>query len=205
MDAAQVFAAPEMMELKLHQIAFADLLILNKADLVGRDEIARIRAWLDEHFHRYRLVEATRGEGPLEILLSAGRFDPTQVEYKPSPHRDCKSPHCDHSRHGRAEIFKAWSYETISRSCSRPCAKPRANSPRAPTAAKASSSPSSFACPWASAITSIKARSRRATTDFSFSNLSRLKRSVKLRRLSELLAPWIQIWLQNFLLVISGL
>ena len=80
MDAAQIFAAPEMMELKLRQIAFADMLILNKADLVSRDEIARIRAWLDEHFHRYRLVEATRGEVPLEILLSAGRFDAAQLD-----------------------------------------------------------------------------------------------------------------------------
>jgi G3E family GTPase len=37
-DASQVFAAPETMELKLRQIAFADMLILNKADLVSRDD-----------------------------------------------------------------------------------------------------------------------------------------------------------------------
>jgi G3E family GTPase len=73
MDAAQIFAAPEMMELKLRQIAYADMLILNKIDLVDAAEIARIRAWLDEYFHRYRLVETKRGEVPLEILLSAGR------------------------------------------------------------------------------------------------------------------------------------
>ena len=30
MDAEQIFAAPEMMELKLRQVAFADMLILNK-------------------------------------------------------------------------------------------------------------------------------------------------------------------------------
>ena len=80
-DAAQIFAAPEMMKLKLLQIAYADMLILNKADLVSREEIAKIKAWLDEHFHRYRLVEATRGEVPLEILLSAGRFDATQLDF----------------------------------------------------------------------------------------------------------------------------
>ena len=33
-DAEQIFAAPEMMELKLRQVAFADMLILNKVDLV---------------------------------------------------------------------------------------------------------------------------------------------------------------------------
>ena len=41
-DAEQIFAAPEMMELKLRQVAFADMLILNKVDLVAREEIERI-------------------------------------------------------------------------------------------------------------------------------------------------------------------
>ena len=59
MDAEQIFAAPEMMELKLRQVAFADMLILNKVDLVSDEEIERIKAWLDDRFHRYRLVEAS--------------------------------------------------------------------------------------------------------------------------------------------------
>ena len=63
-DAAQVFAVPELMELKLRQIAFADMLILSKTDLVGREEVGRITSWLDGHFHRYRLVEAPRGDVP---------------------------------------------------------------------------------------------------------------------------------------------
>ena len=109
-DASQIFAAPEMMELKLRQIAFADMLILNKTDLVGGDDIGRIRAWLDEHFHRYRLVESTRGDVPLEILLSAGRFDPAQLDTKPHHHHDCADPHCDH--HNHTDVFSTWSYQT---------------------------------------------------------------------------------------------
>ena len=115
-DAAQIFAVPEMMELKLRQIAFADMLILNKADLVGRDEIGRIRAWLDEHFHRYRLVEATRGDVPLEILLSAGRFDPAQLDAGTHHNHDCADPHCDHQEHhdhhDHTAVFSTWSFET---------------------------------------------------------------------------------------------
>ena len=57
-DAEQIFAAPEMMKLKLRQVAFADMLILNKVDLVT-PEIGRVKAWLDDRFHRYRLVEAS--------------------------------------------------------------------------------------------------------------------------------------------------
>jgi G3E family GTPase len=110
MDASQIFAVPEMMELKLRQIAFADMLILNKTDLVRPDEIARIKAWLDEHFHRYRLVEGTRGEVPLEILLSAGRFDAAQVDQDSSHHHACDNTHCDHG--GHTDTFSTWTYET---------------------------------------------------------------------------------------------
>ena len=112
-DAERVFAEPEMRELKLRQIAYADMLILNKVDLVGREEITRIKSWLDEHFHRYRLIEATRGDVPLEILLSAGRFDSEQLDRKASHrHQPCHEPHCDLHHHDHAHIFSTWSYET---------------------------------------------------------------------------------------------
>ena len=120
-DAEQVFAAPEMMELKLRQVAFADMLILNKVDLVAPEEIERIKAWLDGRFHRYRLVQTSRGNVPLEILLSVGRFDPSRLDATP-PHEepshssDCDDPDCGHHLHGHGhdhtQLFKTWSYET---------------------------------------------------------------------------------------------
>ncbi|MCW0002009.1 GTP-binding protein [Pararhizobium sp. YC-54] len=120
-DAEQVFAAPELMELKLRQVAFADMLILNKVDLVATEEIERIKAWLDERFHRCRLVQASHGNVPLEILLSVGRFDPMQLGVAPpvedfdhSP--NCSDHNCGHRLHYRrenhAERFGTWSYET---------------------------------------------------------------------------------------------
>ena len=109
-DAEQVFAAPEMMELKLRQIAFADMLILNKVDLVTPEEIERIKAWLDDRFHRIRLVEACGGDVPLEILLSVGRFDPSQLD---SPALDDHVDCADHGHaHDHSQLFKTWSYET---------------------------------------------------------------------------------------------
>ena len=120
-DAEQIFAAPEMMELKLRQVAFADMLILNKVDLVTPEEIERIKAWLDDRFHRYRLVEASGGNVPLEILLSVGRFDPAQLDATPPHHQpdhppDCDDPDCGHHVHGHrndhTQVFRTWSYET---------------------------------------------------------------------------------------------
>ena len=92
-DAEQIFAVPELMELKLRQVAFADMLILNKVDLVTREEIERIKAWLDDRFHRYRLVESSGGDVPLDILLSVGRFDPAQLDDTPPHHRPDHAPH----------------------------------------------------------------------------------------------------------------
>src|SRR5262245_38409790 len=107
-DAEQVFAAPETMELKLRQAAFADMLILNKVDLVAPEQVERIKAWLDERFDRYRLVQASRGDVPLEILLSVGRFDPARLD------ADCGS-HVHGHEHDHQQAFGTWKYETDER------------------------------------------------------------------------------------------
>ena len=125
MDAEQVFTAPEQMQLKLWQIAAADMLILNKVYLVNRKQIEKIKSWLDEYFHRYRLIEAERCEVPLEILLSGGRFDATQLDSTllrgervaegrvRGEHHDCHDPHCRHPHHNdHTHTFSTWSYET---------------------------------------------------------------------------------------------
>ena len=106
-DAEQVFAAPEVEQLKLWQIACADMLILNKVDLVDGTQLERIYAWLDEHFHRVRVVEASHCDVPLEILLSAGRFDPARLENEAHHHA-----HGEHHQHDDASAFSTWSYET---------------------------------------------------------------------------------------------
>ena len=106
-DAEQIFAAPEMMELKLRQVAFADMLILNKVDLVTREEIERIKAWLDDRFHRYRLVEASGGNVPLEILLSVGRFDPSRLDGTPPDDESDHPPGCDDRDCGHRDSWAA--------------------------------------------------------------------------------------------------
>lgn len=114
-DAEQIFNAPELMELKIFQMACADMVILNKADLVDVKQIAKIRAWLDSRFRRYRLIEACRGDVPLAVLMSVGRFDPVQLDANAySEEGDCADPDCDHQRRDRDHVkaFSTWSYET---------------------------------------------------------------------------------------------
>jgi len=112
-DASQLFAAPEQMQLKNRQIAYSDMLILSKTDLVSREEVGRIRLWLDDRIGRYRLVEAPRGEVPMEILLSSGRFDPSQIEADHAPADQCASGNCHHESHQHhTSTFSTWSFQT---------------------------------------------------------------------------------------------
>ncbi len=103
-DADQVFAHPEyppLLDLKLRQVGFADMLILNKVSLAGPGQVEKVRAWLDEHFSRLRIVETDYCQVPYEILLGVGRFDPARA-----------GPSCDLDGHHPATMFSTWSYET---------------------------------------------------------------------------------------------
>ena len=103
-DAEQVFAHPEyppLMDLKLRQVGFADMLILNKVDLAGPEQVEKVRAWLDDHFNRLRIVETNYCEVPYEILLGVGRFNPAQASIN------------SHAvEHDHSKVFSTWSYET---------------------------------------------------------------------------------------------
>ena len=122
-DADQVFAHPEyppLMDLKLRQVGFADMLILNKVDLAGPEKVQQVRAWLDDRFNRLRIVETNYCEVPSEILLGVGRFDPAQADlnFHALEHSctdaDCHEHHLGHGdhKHDHSKVFSTWSYET---------------------------------------------------------------------------------------------
>ena len=117
-DADQVFAHPEyppLLELKLRQVGFADMLILNKVDLAGPEQVKKVRAWLDEYFSRLRVVETNYCEVPYEILLGVGRFDPVRANSTThSASESCTDSACkdDHHQHDHSQVFSTWSYRT---------------------------------------------------------------------------------------------
>jgi G3E family GTPase len=113
-DAEAVFTHgdnADLSALKIRQIAFADMVILNKVDLVGPEHIEVIREWIGHYLNRIRIIEAVHCDVPLEILLAVGRFDPENVL---TLHNDAAArnngQHHDHDslRH----TFDTWSYES---------------------------------------------------------------------------------------------
>jgi G3E family GTPase len=103
-DAEQAFAYPEypgVEELKMRQIGFSDMVILNKVDLVEEPELQQVRDWINERMNRVRIVEAVACDVPLEILLAVGRFDPLQLAGEE-----------DHGHNHHDQSFSTWSFET---------------------------------------------------------------------------------------------
>ncbi len=115
-DSEGVFAHGDnemLNRLKLRQIAFADLVILNKVDLVGPEHIEVIRDWIDQQIHRIRIIETTMCDVPLEILLAVGRFDPANaISQCSTEHTGDDSHDRDHHHaHGSVnKLFETWSY-----------------------------------------------------------------------------------------------
>ena len=70
-DAAGIEAIPpSSLELVRRQLANADLIVFNKADLVSGADLVALRQRLT--YPRARVVEATYGDVPLELLLGLG-------------------------------------------------------------------------------------------------------------------------------------
>jgi len=110
-DAVGIFADGDnerLNLLKLRQIGFADMVILNKTDLVGPEHIEVIREWIGHHIQRVRVVEATQCDVPLDILLAVGRFRGVNEAAQPE-HADGE-PH--HGHDGNDRMFETWSYES---------------------------------------------------------------------------------------------
>ncbi|MCB0934101.1 MAG: GTP-binding protein [Mycobacterium sp.] len=94
----------QLTALKLRQIAFADLVVLNKTDLVGPAHIEVIRDWIGLHLKRIRIVETSHGDAPLEVLLGSGRFDPSRMPPEDAHTHQKAGPHVER-----------WSYRTRAR------------------------------------------------------------------------------------------
>ena len=106
-DTEQVFmdaGNPYLTMLKLQQIGFSDMVILNKVDLVDDEQLQRVKDWINSKMRRVRMVEAVQCDVPLEILLAVGRFDPQKLVAADNGH------HHEPTDHGHE--FSTWSFET---------------------------------------------------------------------------------------------
>ena len=110
-------------ELALDQIATADMVVLNKIDLVDNLKRERLADFIRNRVPRARIFKAKYGRVPLNLVLGVGAYDPHRFAGKSSldihvhadafaqdhDHADERDhePHTDHTL-----VFNTWCYRT---------------------------------------------------------------------------------------------
>jgi len=97
--------------LKIRQIGYSDLVVLNKVDLVTPAHVEVIREWIGAHLRRIRIVEAVHCNVPLEILLAVGRFDPANMVQQ-TDDINIEFQDVTVGTRSAGEMFNTWSYES---------------------------------------------------------------------------------------------
>jgi len=106
-DAKHVLQQLETSEEAAEQIAFADVILLNKTDLVAKDELVAIERKIREVNATARLHKMTRGDIPLDAIMGLHAFDldrVTEIDPHFLPDHDCDDACAhhdhDHDHHG---------------------------------------------------------------------------------------------------------
>jgi G3E family GTPase len=92
------------------QLTVADLIVINKIDLVTPEQIAALkRKWL---YPTARVIETSFGRVPIDLLLDTGRFDPAKLLTRPTRevHVHERSG-ADHPHHDHSLTFSAYSWQ----------------------------------------------------------------------------------------------
>jgi G3E family GTPase len=87
------------------QIAFADVIVLNKIDLVSADDLTRIESAIHSINHTAKIIRTTRCAVPLDQILGLGSFDLDEIlRREPDFLKEEEHDHecgddCDHHHH----------------------------------------------------------------------------------------------------------
>ena len=116
-------------ELALDQIAMADIVVLNKVDLVNDEKREELAAFVKDLVPRARILETTHGKVPLDLVLGVGTYDLRRFSGKSGldvhVHADGEAHDHDHAHgsedehhhehsheHDHTLVFNTWSYTT---------------------------------------------------------------------------------------------
>jgi G3E family GTPase len=85
------------------QVQVADIVVLNKVDLIGAEGLAPVKQLVREVAPRSRILEATYGRIPLELALGAGQWGPGPRAFELSAERTTEEGAHDHR-----DQFSTW-------------------------------------------------------------------------------------------------
>ena len=90
----------EMATLARTQVEDADIIVLNKVDLVDGNELAAVKSQLYDVAPRLRILEATGGRVPLNLMLSSGIHSVSRAQHATASHGQADHP--------AGHLFSTW-------------------------------------------------------------------------------------------------
>lgn len=121
-DAEQFLTVPrENVVLAMNQVGVADIVVLNKVDLVDAAGLEAVRRRVREIIKTARIVETVNADVPLPVMLNVGAFDPARLTSRPAmdvhthsaagahdhDHDDHHHEHTDHTT-----VFETWTWRS---------------------------------------------------------------------------------------------
>lgn len=79
--------------LHIEQVEFADVVIINKTDLVGPKTLAQVESTIQALNPGVVMIRSERGVVPLESVLATGRFDMDEAQQKPAWIKELQGEH----------------------------------------------------------------------------------------------------------------
>lgn len=106
-------------DLAIDQIAVADMVVINKIDLLSSEDLQTVRDFIHRMLPTTRILETTFGRVPLELVLGVGNYAVDRLEQAwLRPEKDVhvhgvdeESNHDDHHEHtDHTLVFSTWSW-----------------------------------------------------------------------------------------------
>lgn len=115
-DAEQLYTLEhEYAVLAMNQVGMADIVIINKVDLVEEAQLQRVRDYVRRIIKDARIMEAVQCQVPIELLLNVGHYDDERILTASSQdvhvHEAGEAHH--HHHHDHSLIFDTWSWVSM--------------------------------------------------------------------------------------------
>jgi G3E family GTPase len=123
-DAEQFLSIPrENAVLAMNQVGVADLVVLNKVDLVEAELLEQVRRRVRDIVKTARIFEATQADVPMPILLGTGAFDAARLTSRPTldvhthavedaHDHDHAHEHHHHEHTDHTTVFETWTWRS---------------------------------------------------------------------------------------------
>jgi G3E family GTPase len=99
--------------LAMNQIGMADIILLNKVDLVSDDKLSELQKYIYELMPRSRVLETVHCDVPLELLFDTGNYNIEDALSQPKTDIHVHSAdehHHDHEHTDHATVFDTWNW-----------------------------------------------------------------------------------------------